>query len=248
MGYNLTIDQGNTAAKAVLWEHRRMADAATLAGDFPASGIAAFIGDRHIDGAIVCSVGADLHPVIKCLHDAGITRIIEMRHDTPVPLVNDYRSASTLGVDRLAAAAGAMELMPGRDVLIADLGTACTYDVVTATGHYLGGNIAPGVGMRLRALHRDTARLPEIDSHGPVAMFGFDTESAMRSGAVRGVAAETTYYRTLGCDSPRPVIITGGWAADIRSLLPQDDPDIIETRYLVNQGLNSILLYNEKNI
>lgn len=245
MGYNLTIDQGNTAVKAVLWEHRTMADAATLAGDFSAAGLAAFIGGRAIDRAIACSVGADLHPVIKCLHDAGIARVMEMRHDTPVPLTNDYRSAGTLGVDRLAAAAGALDLIPGRDLLIADIGTACTYDIVTASGHYLGGNIAPGVGMRLRALHRDTARLPEIGSHGPVEMFGTDTESAMRSGAVRGVAAETIYYRTLGCDTPRPVILTGGWASDIRSFLPQDDPDIIETRYLVNQGLNSILLYNE---
>ncbi|MDE6490484.1 MAG: type III pantothenate kinase [Muribaculaceae bacterium] len=245
MGYNLTIDQGNTAIKAVIWEHRSMTDSATMAGDFSAAEMAAFIGGRTIDGAIACSVGADLNPVMSFLHQAGIPRIIEMSHDTPTPVINDYRSARTLGLDRLAAAAGAIDMMPGRDLLVADLGTACTYDIVTASGHFLGGNIAPGVGMRLRALHRDTARLPEINSHGRVEQFGSDTESAMRSGAVRGVAAETLYYRTLGCDSPRPVIITGGWASDIRALLPHNDPEIIETRHLVNQGLNSILLYNE---
>ena len=84
-------------------------------------------------------------------------------------------------------------MFPGQELLVCDLGTACTYDIVSAEGVFVGGNIAPGAGMRLRALHHYTCRLPEVSSRGTVTEFGTDTQTAMRSAlppALRRAAGE----------------------------------------------------------
>ena len=60
-------------------------------------------------------------------------------------------------------------------------------DVITADGHYLGGNISPGVEMRLEALHARTARLPRIEADGDTPDVGYDTTTAIRAGVVRGI-------------------------------------------------------------
>ncbi len=69
---------------------------------------------------------------------------------TPVPIKNLYGTPETLGMDRLAAAVGASVMFPSQAVLIVDFGTAITFDIVTAEGEYLGGNISPGAKSRLR--------------------------------------------------------------------------------------------------
>lgn len=163
----------------------------------------------------------------------------------PVPLTIGYRTPQTLGVDRLAAAVGAASLRPGTELLIADIGTAATYDVVTASGCYAGGNIAPGIKIRLAGLHEHTSRLPLVESRGDTPDFGYDTVTAMRAGAVRGVVAELLYYRSLGVETPRYTFVAGGWGAEVMAMLPAGVNDIEYDKYLVNQGLNRILLYNE---
>ena len=122
------------------------------------------------------------------------------------------------------------------------MGTAVTYDVVTADGHYAGGNIAPGVGMRLRALRSFTARLPEVNGYGETPDFGHDTMTAMRAGAVRGVAGEIKYYLGLLPPATR-VVLTGGWSKRVGEML---DFPFTTDPCLVTKGLLSILLYNEK--
>lgn len=236
MSLNLTIDQGNSSAKVVLFSGNTEIGTITLRGDDMASALADFVADRHVDAAIAASVAQDVEPLLHCVN--APTRL-ELTAATPVPLVSDY--SATLGADRMAAAVGAFTLYPGRTLLVCDLGTACTFDVVSATGRFLGGNIAPGVGMRLRALHSGTKRLPAVSGHDDVVpTFGTDTPEAMRSGAIRGVVAEIEYYaRQSRADH---VLLTGGWAAEIADYVTI--PVKIHP-HLVNQGLNSILLYNE---
>ena len=166
---------------------------------------------------------------------------MELNRLTPLPIAIDYSTPDTLGVDRIAAAVGAWSLHRGREILTVDAGTAITYDRVTADGHYIGGNIAPGIGMRLKALNQFTVQLPLISGRGEVRLWGNSTESAMRSGAVNGVLAEITYYRSkLPADAV--IVMGGGWGYELSQKL-----DFI-TDYqegLVNRGLNEILIYNE---
>ncbi|MBK6903040.1 MAG: type III pantothenate kinase [Saprospirales bacterium] len=67
-----------------------------------------------------------------------------------------------MGKDRLAAAVGAWSFFPGKTCLVIDAGTCITSDVLSEDGIFKGGNISPGIDMRLKAMHTFTARLPLV--------------------------------------------------------------------------------------
>lgn len=243
MGLNLTIDQGNSTAKLALWDSAgRLVELATRMR-FEARDVAGISPEVDIDTAIYCSVSRRPPTMLKAL-ERRARRVIEFTVDTPSPLTVAYRTPQTLGLDRLAAAIGAygMAGTEGHELLVVDLGTAITYDRVTADARYIGGNIAPGIYMRLKALNHYTARLPLIDPHNSPAapVWGDDTCSALLAGAVRGVVAELEYYHgQIG--SQAKVVLTGGYADMVRPLLTFGA--IVEPN-LVSYGLNKIIEYN----
>lgn len=237
---NVTLDQGNSSTKMVVYDcHSGSELACAVLG--PASDVRALLEPFVVRAAIGCSV-ADSRDLSSLLAAIDCPCKMELTPATPVPLRNLYASPETLGADRLAAAVGASALFPGKDLLVADIGTACTFDVVTAAGEYLGGNISPGPGMRLRALNHYTARLPLVSGHADfIPGIGQTTVEALRCGAMRGVVAELLYYSDGG--RSRRIILSGGWAPEIAALLPDDVGRSIQP-HLVNQGLNHILQYN----
>lgn len=237
----LTIDQGNSSAKIALWEGPELIDEETFQRRLRRHDLEEVVGRFKPRKALCCSVTGNGEKIVEWLSRQGI-EARELSSEVPLPLVIDYATPATLGPDRIAAAVGAWSHFPGENSLVVDMGTAVTYDVVTADGRYAGGNIAPGIGMRLRALHSFTARLPEVNGYGDTPEFGHDTMTAMRAGAVRGVAGELNYYRSLLPEGTR-VVLTGGWSQRVGSFL--DFPVTIDP-CLVTKGLLSILLYNEK--
>jgi type III pantothenate kinase len=96
--------------------------------------------------AIVASTSSPTTEVAMLLRHKGFD-VLEMTFTTPTPIGNAYASPETLGVDRLAAAVAAVEVMGCRDCLVVDFGTAITIDLVE-DGVYRGGNISPGVRTR----------------------------------------------------------------------------------------------------
>ena len=239
MALHLTIDRGNTMTKIALWDGAepvvvRQIVKATTGKIFP------LLAGYDIDRAILCSVAGGFDGLALRLRRRGI-RMVTLRAQMPLPLKINYARPDLLGPDRIAAAVGASTLFPGREILVADLGTAATYDLVTADGTFAGGNIAPGVGMRLRALNSFTARLPLVNASGEIPLWGYSTDTALRSGAVRGVCAEIAYYRAK-LSSDALTVLTGGWGAEVAKML---DFDVIVNDNLVLTGLNSILQYNE---
>ena len=179
---NLCIDIGNTAVKAAL-------DGCLC----PVRGndlgcIRPLASKGDVDKTIVCST-VDLTPEMRREIEQLGAPVVYMDHTTPIPLRNLYHTPETLGMDRLAAAVGAYEQHQG-ELLVIDAGTAITYDRVTADGEYLGGNISPGVEMRLKALHEFTAKLPLVAEWGNCPEFGYDTETAIRSGVKNGIKCE----------------------------------------------------------
>ena len=171
--------------------------------------------------------------------------VLRFSPDTPVPITNRYRTPETLGSDRLAAVIGASSLKPGKDLLIIDAGTCITYEVIDARGNYWGGNIAPGMQMRLRALHEFTARLPLIEAEGEVPGMGYNTETAIRSGVLRGMKYEIEgYIKSMRSKFPHLLVfLTGGdhinFDTNIKNIIFTD-------KYIVPRGLNKILDYNEE--
>lgn len=251
MEMNLTIDRGNSTVKAAAWTHdnqivatergdadcrvedlvRRLSERLLLPGDRFGAAAYCTVVPGHRDDDM-----SDLKSICP--------KVLDITIATPLPFEIAYTTPATLGADRIAAVAGALSLIPEPGpVLVADLGTAATYEFVDAEGVYLGGNIAPGIEMRLEALHAFTALLPQIDPAGPTPLWGNSTYTALRSGAMRGVAAELDYYLRMAPEGTA-AILTGG---SVPMLL---DAGLITFKHtyeplLVHRGLNSIIHYNE---
>lgn len=169
--------------------------------------------------------------------------ILTLDSQTPLPIPT--RFPKEMGADRIAAIVGAMSIMPGCPLLIVDAGTCVTYEFIDDKGEYLGGNIAPGLRLRLLAMHEHTALLPLIEAKGEVPEIGYDTETAMRAGAVLGLRNEIEgYIRTYRKQHEGlQVFLTGGDAFSFSEELTQI---IHEDHYLVPRGLQSILNHNVK--
>jgi type III pantothenate kinase len=137
-----------------------------------------------------------------------------------------------VGADRLLNALAAHHHYHG-PLIVIDLGTATTFDVVDEKGAYLGGVIAPGINLSVEALHRAAARLPRIGIGRPQSAIGRNTVSAMQSGIFWGyvgmIEGIVTRIRNEA-DFPRmKVIATGGLApllAEGTTLIERIDPDI----------------------
>ncbi|MBQ5741758.1 MAG: type III pantothenate kinase [Bacteroidaceae bacterium] len=237
----LIIDIGNTVAKLVAFDGDEPIEEIRTSND-SLSALGAFAAKYAFTHGIVGTVKeltAEAEEQLRNLH----IPILRFSHETPVPITNRYRSPKTLGADRLAAAVGARSLKPGKDLLIIDAGTCITYEVIDAKGNYWGGNIAPGMQMRLRALNEFTAKLPLVSAEGNVPGMGYDTETAIRSGVLRGMKYEIEgYIRSMRSKYPKLLVfLTGGdkinFDATIKSIIFAD-------KFIVPRGLNKILDYN----
>ena len=181
MKATLTVDQGNSYAKATVFTDGEVA-ARLCSSSLQIEEIVALASGTLVGGAIYSAVGHFDTRFVESLRQVVDGPVIAMTHSTPLPVSIGYATPSTLGLDRIAAAAGASFMFPGEALLIADSGTALTLDVVDSEGTFMCGNISPGVKLRLRSLHEYTDRLPEVPKLGDVPLFGYDTETAMRSG------------------------------------------------------------------
>lgn len=169
---------------------------------------------------------------------------IEFKQTTPLPFHSRYLTINTIGLDRLAAVAGADTLYPNKNVLIIDAGTAITYDLKISTGEHLGGNISPGMQMRFKALHTFTKHLPLLKANENINLLGNNTESAIINGVVVGITNEITGYidALINDYTNLTIILTGGDAHFFENRLKKT---IFVLPNLVGIGLNAILTHNE---
>lgn len=237
----LIIDIGNTVAKLVAFDGDEPVEEIRTCND-SLSALGAFATKYAFTHGIVGTVKGLTVEAEEQLRSLKIP-ILRFSPQTPVPITNRYKSPETLGADRLAAAVGASSLKPGKDLLIIDAGTCVTYEVIDAKGNYWGGNIAPGMQMRLRSLNEFTAKLPLVSAEGDVPGMGYDTETAIRSGVLRGMKYEIEgYIRSMRRKYPHLLVfLTGGdkinFDTTIKSIIFAD-------KFIVPRGLNKILDYN----
>jgi type III pantothenate kinase len=162
---------------------------------------------------------------------------------TGVRIRVDYPQA--VGADRVADAAAVKHLYGG-PACIVDFGTATTFDAISAEGDYLGGAIAPGIGISAEALFTRTAQLPRVDLQRPPAVIGRNTVHAMQSGLIFGYTGlvegmVNRFREELGPDMR--VIATGGLAETIA----QETATIqIIAPWLTLDGLRVIWDLNQK--
>lgn len=241
----LIIDIGNTVAKLVAFDGDEPVEEIRTCND-SLSALRVFAAKYAFTHGIVGAVKeltAEAENQLQSLH----IPILRFTPQTPIPIKNRYRSPETLGADRLAAAVGASALKPKTDLLIIDAGTCVTYEVIDAHGNYWGGNIAPGMQMRLNALHQFTAKLPLVSAEGDVPGMGYNTETAIRSGVLRGMKYEIEgYIRSMRKKYPNlQVFLTGGNHINFDTSIIRI---IFTDKFIVPRGLNKILDYNHDKV
>lgn len=242
---NVAIDFGNTCIKVVAFTGLEPVEKITV--DYGRElEIGRFCSKFSVDRGI-CSSVVDLSAEAMAEIDSLPFPVMWLTPgETPVPITIRYATPETLGGDRLAAAVEALGRNPGADSLIIDIGTCITFDYVSSKGEYLGGNISPGITMRLKSLNAFTCRLPLVERRGEMPDIGNSTETAIRSGVARGVKHEVEGYicnfsLKHANGQPYRMYMTGGMHVGLD--LPEPLA-VTEDDFMVPAGLNRILLYN----
>lgn len=234
---NLVIDLGNSRIKAALFNGDKLIEKHSLQ---EMQELDQFLTQPH-DNIIVSSVAADTFKILNTSIASG--KKIQLTSSTPVPVQVNYATPQTLGVDRLAAACGALQLFPAEPCLVIDTGTCVNYELVDEQGVYWGGIISPGVAMRFRAMHTFTARLPLIEPVTEAELVGNSTQTCMQSGVMNGILEEMRgIIARMRQKYPHlRVILCGGDAALFENQLKHS---IFAAPELVLVGLNRILNHN----
>jgi type III pantothenate kinase len=239
---NLVIDQGNTVCKFALFEKENELVGFQICSELNISSLLQLFKEYDIQAGILSSVKEMNSDIIECLN-SNISHFLFLDHTTPLPIRNAYQSPQTQGLDRLAAAAGAWSIQPGKSLLVIDMGTAITYDFIREDGTYMGGNIAPGLQMRLKALNIFTDKLPFVKPEKAFESMGTDTRTAIISGVMQGIVYEADgYFQDLQQKySNLFAFLTGG---DLFYFDGKLKNGIFACKNLVLIGLNRILHYN----
>jgi len=241
----LVIDVGNSGAKAAVFRAGKLIGSVVRFSDQEWEVADRLITNHRVKNILYSTV-ANVPPTewIEKWENAGLS-VIALSADLPLPFASVYETMHTLGHDRIAVVAGSLALCSdsapgGRARLIVDAGSCATLDLVDADGTYRGGNISPGLRMRLRAMHAFTARLPEPEPAEPQGEVGRSTVDALRHGAQLGLVYEIEgLFHRLRADYPDlELLLTGGdgaWLAGRLSVPCRFYPN------LVLLGLHQIL-------
>ena len=168
--------------------------------------------ERVLHRGVIASVVPRVTPIL-CKAFAGLVRgtVLEITGESALPIAVNVENPASVGPDRVLNALAAWTRYR-RNVIAIDLGTATTFDLVTAGGVFIGGAIAPGPQAGLEWLAHGAALLPRIELAPPAAVIGRDTEAALGSGVFHSV-----------------IDALDGMVARIRESWEADDPLVVAT-------------------
>jgi type III pantothenate kinase len=234
---SIAVDIGNTRIKAGVFEGGRLVQKFLL---HHIDELGQLLSGPH-DHVIVSSVREDADRAL--LFSSARGKKIKLTSQTPLPIQLNYSTPHTLGMDRIAAACGALQLFPAENCLAIDMGTCINYELLDQEGNYWGGIISPGVDMRFEAMHTLTARLPLLNAAPAPELIGDSTMGCMQSGVMNGILEEMKgIIERLKLKYPNlRVILCGGDAPLFENQLK---PSIFAAPDLVLLGLNRILIHN----
>jgi type III pantothenate kinase len=183
----------------------------------------------QIDGAAIGSVvpGVTAPLAESCERYLPVSSAIIVDAAVGLPIKLAVDEPLTVGADRIINTLAASRLF-GRDCIVVDLGTATTFDCITADGVFLGGAIAPGVQTSAETLTRRTSKLPATELRVPPKAIGTRTEECIRAGVIFGAAdAIDGMVRRIKKEWPRRepplVIATGGFAEMLAKVCTEFD-------------------------
>jgi type III pantothenate kinase len=215
---NLTVDIGNTQIKLGVFEEDtllkvyRFPTEILITDDFASKLKTVYKEFPSLKRGILCSVVKFENSMVDSFD--FLNSLVQLTEMTPIDFTNQYGSASTLGPDRLAAISGSLVPFPLGNTLIINAGTCITYDFINYEKIYRGGAISPGIGLRSRALHTFTSKLPliELKNINETPFMGENTVQCIQSGILWGVFHEVNgfigQYSDLQADLK--IILAGG--------------------------------------
>jgi type III pantothenate kinase len=222
----LALDAGNTNItigifkNGELMDHRRLRTVRDQTSDewgILLMSLLRFAGldPKALDGIIISSVVPPLNgPLAEMSQRYFATEAMFVTAETDTGLKILYENPSEVGADRIVNSVAALSKYGGPCVIV-DLGTAITFDAISANAEYLGGIIAAGIGISAEALFNRTARLPLVDFRKPAHLIGTNTVASMQSGLYYGAigAIDGMVERLVEELGPETrVIATGGQA------------------------------------
>jgi type III pantothenate kinase len=209
----LVIDAGNTSVKFARVARRHAAPrllATVATAQLATSRVKAIVRRSGCASATASCVVPAVRQVLR----AGCPSITLIGKSTPLHFPAKVDRA-TVGADRLANMAEATRRF-GTSVVVADFGTAATFDLLEGRGCFSGGAIAPGLRVLAKTLSEETAQLPVIELAPPSRAAGRNTREALRAGVVGGYAGMVRHL--LRGLPAKHVVFTGGDAALVAKL------------------------------
>jgi type III pantothenate kinase len=174
------------------------------------------IASKDIEGMVISSVVPPLNETFESLARQYFSLeplFIEATRQDLVPIPT-YKPPADVGADRIVNAMAAFDLIGGPTIVV-DFGTATTFDAISGKGEYLGGVIAPGIGISAEALFSRASKLPRIEIRKPSKVIGDSTVGSMQSGLYFGYVGlvEGILGNMKGELGEAQVLATGGLAS-----------------------------------
>lgn len=247
----MVIDTGNTTTAAGVFDgeeliaHWRLSSTLRTSDEFGMD-LISLLGTKglkpsDITGVALASVVPSLDfPMTEAVKQYfGVTPLqVNGTTDTGMKILTD--NPREVGADRIVNALAGREKY-GKPLIVADYGTAITFDVVSPEGSYMGGAIAPGLTSSISALFSKAAKLPQVALNIPASVIGRNTEQAIQSGILFGNAGLTDrivdMIRAEPGMSGAQVIATGGHAGLMAKVSERID---VVDKWLTLEGLKMI--------
>ncbi|MBN8857373.1 MAG: type III pantothenate kinase [Sphingobacteriales bacterium] len=234
------FDFGNTRLKYAVFKDRSFEYEAVLP-DSEAATIESLMEEIQPAKTILSSVIEHDKKIEEVL--SSYSRFHLLSDKTKLPFTATVTRPETIGADRLALSAAAVEFFPGKHNLVVGLGTCITYNFIDKYRQFLGGGISPGMEMRLKSLRDYTAKLPLVKADWNFPLVGYDTRTNITSGVILGMAKEIDGI--IDAYSERytnfNVLLTGGDSPYFAQLMKNK---IFADPQLIYKGLYAISEYN----
>lgn len=241
----LTIDVGNTRIKSAVFENNNLVELFVFDLEELQKKISIILEKYlEIEVLVVASVGKLELEAFSFLENR--IKVEWITHKSIFPFKNQYETPTTLGIDRMVLASGAVLQFPNQNRLVIDAGTCITYDLINDNNQYIGGAISLGLRLRYKALHNYTAKLPLLETKNPDNYIGNSTEESLHSGVVNGLVYEMEgFLKQYELEfSNFIIILTGGDAVFLAKRLKNT---IFANSNFLLESLNYTYQYKIKN-
>lgn len=241
----LAVDVGNTKIKAAVFEGNALIEKVVFDKNDTAESLEKiFKKNQGITFSVLSNVGNQDPELVAMLKTQSL--LTSVSHSSAFPFLNKYATPTTLGIDRMVLASGAVLQFPAVNRLVIDAGTCITYDFIDSKNNYLGGAISPGLRLRYESLHNFTANLPLLSPELPEHYVGDSTSGSIHSGVVNGTIHEIEGFVRQYSEQYQEltIILTGGDADFLAKRLKNT---IFANSNFLLESLNNLHTYTIKN-